>query len=266
VKGLDALDGTPVLDIKPHVPVMDHPDEAARRERLRVNPRVELNRLILEEDWQSLLLKTGELHGHFCPFVALGVRAGAYALSELGLTSSEGMEDIVAIVETNSCFSDGIQYTTGCTFGNNGLIYRDYGKTAFTLATRDGSALRVHVKQRDNFVREHSPEAAELFQQVVARREGTPEAEQALKQAWTKLAFQLVQLPVDELFDVYRDVSVELPDYAPIYDSVVCERCGEKIMAPRAVQENGAELCIPCAAAEYLQLDGQGLSHIKPEQ
>ena len=53
------------------------------------------------------------------------------------------MEELIAIVETNNCFSDGVQVVTGCTFGNNGLIYKDLGKTAVTVAKRDGTAIRI---------------------------------------------------------------------------------------------------------------------------
>ncbi|MFO8060251.1 MAG: tRNA (N6-threonylcarbamoyladenosine(37)-N6)-methyltransferase TrmO [Bacillota bacterium] len=260
VRGLDALDGTPVLDIKPHVPSMDHPEESESRERLHTNPRQKINQWIAEEDWESLLLGAGELHGHFCPFMALGVRAGALAVTELGLVTS-GTEDVIAIVETNNCFSDGIQYATGCTFGNNALVYRDYGKTAFTLAVRGGPALRLHLKRPQNLIREHSsPEATRLFEQVIARRDGTPKAERQLQRVWSRLAFKLIELPTSELFEVQRNVTVRLPDYAPIHDTVICERCGEEVVTPRAITGGGARLCIPCAGVDYLQLDGRGLT------
>ncbi|MCL4502615.1 MAG: FmdE family protein [Deltaproteobacteria bacterium] len=42
---------------------------------------------------------------------------------------------MVAIVECNNCFTDGIQAVTGCTFGNNALIFQDLGKTAVTVAS-----------------------------------------------------------------------------------------------------------------------------------
>ena len=72
----------------------------------------------------------------------MGVKASARAVRELRV-ASKGMEEVVAIIETNNCFSDGVQMVTGCSFGNNALIYRDYGKTAVTLAKRTGEALRV---------------------------------------------------------------------------------------------------------------------------
>ena len=69
------------------------------------------------------------------------------------------MEKVTCIIECNNCFSDGVQITTGCTFGNNALIYRDLGKNAFTLIRRGGRALRVTVRneamERINALREN---------------------------------------------------------------------------------------------------------------
>ena len=39
------------------------------------NPRAPIEALIRQGDLEGLLCKAGELHGHFCPYVALGVRA-----------------------------------------------------------------------------------------------------------------------------------------------------------------------------------------------
>ncbi len=54
--------------------------------------------------------------------------ASVYGLWELGVESMyfDGiMEDLAAIVEVNACFADGVQAVSGCTLGNNALIYRD---------------------------------------------------------------------------------------------------------------------------------------------
>lgn len=70
------------------------------------------------------------------------MKAGYLAITELDVKGT-GMEEVIAIVETNNCFSDGVQIVTGCSFGNNALIYKDVGKTAVTVAKRDGSAIRI---------------------------------------------------------------------------------------------------------------------------
>lgn len=257
VRGLDAVDGTPVIDIKPYAENFDRPgNEVVRKEK----PRKRIKQLIGREDMESLLLKAGELHGHFCPFLALGVLAGSHALSELDAAAPD-MEETVAIVETNSCFSDGVQYVTGCTFGNNALIYRDFGKTAVTVASRKGPGIRLYLTA-DDLIEEEYPEARKLFDKVVKEREGTEEEEREMKKRWREIGFDLVGRSVEELFKVERLESPEMPEYAPIYEDGYCESCGEKFMAPKGVEQNGKSLCRECASQGYLQLDGSGLREI----
>lgn len=221
------------------------------------NPRKEINKLVQEKDLEQLLKQAGKFHGHYCPGLSWGVMAAAYALNELDL-KSDGMENIVAIVETNSCFADGIQFVTGCTFGNNELIYRDYGKTAVTLVEREtGKGIRYLKKDKDFL--EQYPRAEELFEKVIEEREGTKEEEKELKEKWVELAFTVLEVPKEEFFHVQK-VSPELPDYAPIFEDAYCCICQEKIMEEKALEEKDETYCIPCANAQYLQLDGSGLS------
>jgi formylmethanofuran dehydrogenase subunit E len=90
--------------------------------------------------------RTVSFHGHWCPGLAGGIRAAEWALSELGARSED--EELVAVVETDMCGVDAIQYLTGCTFGKGNLVYRDYGKNAFTFYRRsDGKAARLVMRR-----------------------------------------------------------------------------------------------------------------------
>jgi formylmethanofuran dehydrogenase subunit E len=223
------------------------------------NPRQEIEEAIDVGDLYKLLRMNGMLHGHFCPFSAIGVKAAARAVRELGV-KSRGMEETVAIVETNNCFSDGVQFVTGCSFGNNALIYRDYGKTAFTLARRSGDGVRIAVRG-DRVTEERSPEAAKLFERVVVKRGGTEADRKRLSELWKELSFRVLDLPDEEVFDIKR-VNIEVPAYARIFRSVKCSVCGESIMEPRARVKDGKPVCIPCSGQEYYQLAGDGISII----
>jgi formylmethanofuran dehydrogenase subunit E len=217
--------------------------------------------MVREGDLEGLLKKAGELHGHFCPYVALGVRAGYTALRMLGIEQNLGMEEVIAIVEANNCFSDGIQMTTGCSFANNALIYHDLGKTAVTVAKRDGSAVRVAV--RANYSAsfdERYPEAHELFEKIVTNREEpTPEEQERLSELWAETSYKQLGLPEEEIFTVERK-RIELPAYAPIHDSAICAVCGESVMETKARLRDGEPVCIACADAERYVLDGSGMS------
>jgi formylmethanofuran dehydrogenase subunit E len=145
--------------------------------QMQGNPfRSEIESLIRGGDLSGLLRKAGELHGHWCNYLTYGVKAGYYAIKEMGVTNT-GMEEVIAIVETNNCFSDGVQMVTGCSFGNNSLIYRDWGKTAVTVSRRDGQAIRIALDSAFEDSREKEyPDAYALFDKLVARREpGQPD-------------------------------------------------------------------------------------------
>ena len=227
------------------------------------NPRQEIEEAIASGDLRKLLQMTGMLHGHFCPFSAIGVKAAVRAVRELGVGST-GMEEVVAIVETNNCFSDGVQFITGCSFGNNALIYRDYGKTAFTLARRGGEGVRVSVKADAGFLEKRRPDASELFQKVVVRREGTESEGKRLRELWREVAFEMLEVPDEELFNIER-VKAAVPAYARIFASEKCSLCGENIMEPRARLREGKPVCLPCSGQDYYQLAGDGISLSREE-
>jgi formylmethanofuran dehydrogenase subunit E len=228
---------------------------------LPLKPRAPIEALIQQGDLPALLQKAGELHGHFCPYVALGVRAGCEALTALGIEQNLGMEEVVAIVETNNCFSDGIQVVTGCTFANNALIYHDLGKTAVTVAKRDGSAVRVAV--RADYVGSFDaryPEAAALFKKIIKeRQEPTPEEQARLMRLWAEASYAQLHVPREESFTV-QHLQIEVPAYAPILNSVTCAICGESVMETRARVKDGQPACIPCASAPHYRLDGAGIA------
>src|SRR4030043_2091256 len=82
---------------------------------------------------KELIEKTIAFHGHWCPGLVIGIRAAELALQKL---AQVGKEDIVAVVETDMCGVDAIQFLTGCTFGKGNLIHKDYGKMAFSFYDR----------------------------------------------------------------------------------------------------------------------------------
>ena len=121
-------------------------------QKLKENPRAQFIEAIKNNDAATCLIKTAEIHGHFCPGSALGVMASLYGLGLLredAIHSDGIMENLLAIVEVNASFADGVQAVSGCTLGNNSLIYRDLGKHAVTFAVRGKEhGIRVRLKQR----------------------------------------------------------------------------------------------------------------------
>lgn len=234
--------------------------EEKRESEMGNLPRKEIERLIEAGDLKELLGKAGELHGHFCNYLSYGVKAGYIAMRELGVKST-GMEEVIAIVETNNCFSDGVQMITGCSFGNNALIYRDFGKTAVTVAKRDGTAIRVVLDPDFEDSREKEyPEANELWDKIVAKREkATPKEHERMTQLFTEMSIAELNKLEDEMFRIKR-IKITVPEYAPVFTSVKCSICGEKVMETRARVKEGKPVCIECAEEEHYVLDGRGIS------
>lgn len=228
------------------------------------NPRDNIQAMIESENLEGLLRKAGQLHGHFCPFLALGVRAGVRGIKSLGV-KTKGMEDVLAIIETNSCFADGIQMISGCSFGNNSLIYRDFGKTAISFVKRNGEGIRISVKVNDGWLDEKYPHATHLFQTVIKKRQGDEKTKKKLQEVWEKIGFDILEFPEEELFQI-KQVKMKIPEYAPVMESFVCSECGEKIMESRAIRKEGKILCIPCSKEGFYQLDGEGISFCREEE
>jgi len=234
--------------------------DSARLEKLRENPRAEFGEAIRKNDVATCLIKTAEIHGHYCPGSALGVMASMYGLHLLGpdCMDADGiMENLLAIVEINACFADGVQAVSGCTLGNNSLIYRDLGKHAVTFAVR-GRKEGVRIRVRPEFqkyVRGAVPEFYPLMETVIMKRAGTPEEEKRFREKGRKAAFALAKLPFEKLFAA-ETVIPDIPDYAPIAASAVCPQCGEMVMATKISTDTGT--CFMCSG-NYREVEGRGI-------
>ena len=223
------------------------------------NPREKILSLIKKNKLEELLVMAGQIHGHFCPGLALGIIASQRAMTEIE-ADSDGMEDLIAITETNNCFSDGIQFVTGCTFGNNSLVFRDIGKTAFTLRKRDGTGVRIIVRpEAREYMHLAYPSFSDNYNTVVKEKDHSENAKESFKISGYEKAVVVLNLDFEKLFIIQNQIT-DIPDYAPSHDSLICEICGESVMGTRVVTEKGLNYCLPCSNSDYFQLDGSGIS------
>ncbi len=181
-----------------------------------------------------------EFHGHMCPGLAIGYRVAQLALKELGPRAAD--EELVAVVENDSCAVDAVQVMTGCTFGKGNLIFRDYGKQVYTFIKRpSGDALRVSVKWV-------SPEETEEEKEAWARYmkgDRTGDTLSVVHKRKSRKIEAVLNAGEEEPLKVTRE-KVELPPEARIFPSVRCGLCGEKVMEPRTRKKDGHTVCIPC--------------------
>lgn len=260
VQGLDALNGTPVVDIKPYSSFLDETEMEYERGRFfRNSPRADVHHLIKVRDTKSLLTRAGEIHGHYCPGLSLGVLASTELMNKLS-KANDGLEEIIAVIETNNCFSDGVQYVSGCTFGNNALVYRDMGKTAVSLVTRDGNGFRASVLPSYRSILESEfSEYFSLFNNVICEHCRDENIVKDFKKAGMETSFAMLSIDLDKLLSV-KPVKIELPGYAPIYETVICGACGEGIMSTLSTNIDDRTLCLSCAKSQYNELNGKGIT------
>jgi tRNA-Thr(GGU) m(6)t(6)A37 methyltransferase TsaA len=234
VSGLDAVNGSPVYDIKPHAPVFNEAETVkVEKQWLYNNPRRKMIRLVKGKDLQACLLAAGGIHGHFCPGLAAGVYAAVTGLNKLSTTVDDGMENMLAITETNNCFADGIQVVTGCTLGNNSLIYHDLGKTAVTLALR-ATQKGIRIRMKADFyiiLTQRYGHYSALFDKVIKQRVGSADEMLEFELKSREVAFGLLGIPFENLF-TWQEVDVVIPAYAPIFNNLVCSQCGENVPRP----------------------------------
>ncbi len=165
-----------------------------------------------------------EFHGHLCPGVVIGYCAATLGLRELS-TRRAGDEELIAIVENDTCAVDAIQVLTGCTFGKGNLFFRDHGKMAFAFATRgNGHSIRLCLRP--------------------IRPPGIDEAPEDERRG-RQIAFLLSRDP-SEFFEIRRQPLACLPSPARIRESLPCEACGEMVMSTRLRQRGRQSVCIPC--------------------
>lgn len=188
-----------------------------------------------------------QFHGHICPGLLIGVRAAEFAQKHLDI-SQDYDEELLAIVETDSCGVDAIQAILGCTFGKGNLIFNDYGKNVYTIASRDkNQAVRIAQKYGATSFRE-----SERFREL-NRKQVLSEEEAAEKENLTGILFEkIMTMPVENLF-TWEDVELKMPGKAQIHATRQCAVCGEGVMETRTRQTETGILCIPC----YNKLGGE---------
>ncbi len=185
-----------------------------------------------------------KFHGHACPGLALGYRVARAAVRELNINRSED-EDLVCIVESDSCAVDAIQVITGCTFGKGNLIFKDYGKQVYTFYNRKTEkAVRISI----DFEFKETDEERSLWQRFM---EGDNSAEviDFIKKRKAEKMKKILEAPENEILKITYP-NIKPPKEARIFKSVKCDSCGEKVAEIKARLLKGRILCIPCFEGE----------------
>ncbi|HUZ45177.1 MAG TPA: FmdE family protein [Terriglobia bacterium] len=186
-----------------------------------------------------------KLHGHKCPAMPLGLRAGATAMNKMGI-SRTGDSEWLALVELGdnhcaTCFADGIQMITGCTFGKGNIHKLNYGKWGLTLIDKKRKkAVRVVPRAKVMLANKKT----EFFQNY--RMKGVPPTKVPVEVV-EPLVDNVMNAPEDQLFQISEIFDYPYHEPHHSFSSFVCEECGEMVVEEYGRLKNGKKVCIPCA-------------------
>lgn len=190
-------------------------------------------------------LDTGlAFHGHKCPAMPLGLRSGAAAMNALGVERSKDKE-LLLIAETGDdhaagCFVDGLMTVTGCTYGKSNINKTLYGKMAFTLIdTCTQKAVRAQLK----------PEffANMLKSPFVEQRKIGVLPQDIPAEITDPLVNRILNLPEEQFISISPVFDYPIDKKKGIFDTDLCEECGERTFVHKLQEVNGKKVCIPCA-------------------
>ncbi len=154
-------------------------------------------------------------HGHACGGLTIGYKASLYAIELLNLEFSDD-EQVVCIAENDSCSVDAVQVMLGCSVGKGNLLLHICGKQAFSFYNRKtGKSVRLVLRPR--------PEGM------------TKEESFAYYQGYQP----------EQMFEV-KETKLCLPEKAQLFDSYICDGCGEVTGANWIRQLGDKKLCLDC--------------------
>ncbi len=156
VQGADALDGSPLVDIK-CCDTSLFGQYSVHQSVQAAYPRADIVRNILEGNSNFLLLQAARFHGHICPGLALGVMSGMAVMQRMLESDQEGGEYLL-MVEMQNCSVDGVSFVTGCTAGKKNLLFGDFTKNSFTIQNQRGKGWEViFIPSLQEYMARHLP-------------------------------------------------------------------------------------------------------------
>ena len=197
---------------------------------------------------QDYLKKGQEFHGHKCPAMPLGLRVGAAAMNKLGVERAKDGQ-LLALIELGedhcaTCFADGIQVITGCTFGKGNIKKLHYGKWGLTLIDKQtGRAVRVVPKAESMMANKKS----KFFTDY--RMKGIP-ASQVPDEIVDPLVEKVMTIPDEEMLKISEIFTYELPKKEDSFEGFICELCGEMTVEKYGKELHGKKVCKQCYEIE----------------
>ncbi len=187
-----------------------------------------------------------EFHGHECPFMPIGYRMGNLAMEKLGVEREpdHGFFVFPELGEGHpqTCLMDGVQVSTGATYGKVMMAKTFYGKLAVTFYHPQKGAVRIALNP--DFV-----DAMGKFEFFAYRKRGVEPSQIPLD-----VRHAVIQWTYDQSDEFMYKIEMQ-PDftYAPVkgsFNKTKCTVCGEYVFDRYLRMKDGQPVCIPCSGYE----------------
>ncbi len=185
-------------------------------------------------------------HGHLCPELAVGYRAGLVAQNELGLTRDNASKFFI-MAENMTSAIDALQCMTGCTVGNQRFYAYDLGKHVYYFGrfpggSEPGEALRVAlINPIINLCHVNDVE-----ERIMAGRAAPAEVDE-YRRAVDQAVSEILNIPDESLFKKSK-VSLRPPQVITSNGYTNCTCCGEVVAVNKAILGENGFLCQVCVA------------------
>lgn len=145
----------------------------------------------VKQELENIIENAVNFHGHFGPFLVLGIRMSLIGIRELGIERGNPKLHVTAKMKLSipfSCVIDGIQVATQCTIGNRKLTLQKSRKISVNFQISEGNKVTVTL----------IPASREKLEKLLSNYVGFKEIEDVAK--------QVVSMPEKELFKVEKEV------------------------------------------------------------
>ncbi|RKY27926.1 MAG: formylmethanofuran dehydrogenase [Candidatus Omnitrophota bacterium] len=196
---------------------------------------------MISKDFLEMAIK---FHGHKCPAMPLGLRAGLAAMKKLGVERASNKE-LYCLCETGfahatMCFVDGVQVATGCTFGKSNIEKLDYEKNAITL-------IDVKKKKAVRVVLNPEFQKKGLASKFVQMRKEGIEPKDIDPEVVDPMIENIMKQPDEVLFKFSEVFDYDFKGKKGTFEWYECENCGEVVFAHGVRIKDDKKVCIPCS-------------------
>lgn len=184
-----------------------------------------------------------EFHGHLCPFMPLGFRMGLMALEKMELKREKDhtLHVICELGEGHpqTCIIDGIQVSTGATYGKTLIEKTFYGKLAAIFWYPGKTPLRISLKP--SFLEEFGTKEFFAFRKKGIEPSQIPEEISKEAIDWT------YSLKNEEIYQIKEIAEFVYSPLKGSFNKQKCSLCGEYVFERYLRVKDGKIICIPCS-------------------